>query len=120
MAEIGHNHSAYVASFEAEAEMLVGEIREKARRLDEIKRSLRAERRTLLDGVYVYDADETDIQRELQASIKAAGSGKAFSEMIGVSPTYVSDVATARRPVSNRIAEALGYRKVIGYRRIDR
>ena len=116
MSAIGHNHDAYIASLEAEAVELVAGIREKAARLDEIKKSLRAERRTFLDCVYTYDADVIDIQRELETSIRNVGSGKAFAEAIGVSPTYLSDVATARRPVSDRIAAA-GYEKVIGYRR---
>lgn len=118
MSAFGHNHTAYVESLEAEAAELVAEIREKAVRLEEIKRAMRSERRVLLDGVYVFDADGMDIQRELLESIKHAGSGKAFGEAIGVSATYVSDVATARRPVSDRIANALGYEKVTGYRRL--
>jgi hypothetical protein len=118
MSQIGHNHSAYIESLEAEAAELVAEIREKASRLEEIKTSLRAERRVVLDGVYTYDADGMDIQRELMVSIRNAGSGKAFAEALGLSPTFVSDVATARRPVSDRVANALGFEKVVGYRRI--
>ena len=48
-----------------------------------------------------------------------AGSQKAWALENGISPQYVCDVMQGRRAPSDRLARALGYRRVVSFERID-
>ena len=56
----------------------------------------------------------------LQAAIAAAGSQQAFARLHGISAQYVNDVVSERRPMGEKILNALGVEKVVTYREKDR
>jgi hypothetical protein len=49
-----------------------------------------------------------------------AGSQQAWARENGISPQFVCDVLQGRRAPSDRLARALGYRRVVSFERIKR
>jgi hypothetical protein len=53
----------------------------------------------------------------LQTAIHAAGSQKAFAQQHAISEQYITDVLHGRREPGQKILDALGYEKVVLYRK---
>ncbi|MDE2105552.1 MAG: hypothetical protein KGL39_50465, partial [Patescibacteria group bacterium] len=49
-----------------------------------------------------------------------AGSQKAWARAHGLSQAYVSDVLQRKRGISDSVAEALGYRVVVTYQKLQK
>ena len=60
-------------------------------------------------------ADEVVIAR-LEAEIEEAGSQKGWAVSHGFSPQFVTDVLKGRRRVSDNLARALGFRRMVSWR----
>lgn len=62
--------------------------------------------------------ETAQILHELDQACKAIGSRSAWAEENGLSPAYVSDVLNGRRDPSRAILTALGYERVMMYRKL--
>lgn len=58
------------------------------------------------------------VLHELRTACDEAGSQSAWAEAKAVSPAYVSDVLAKRREPGEAILSALGYERVVLYRRV--
>lgn len=58
-----------------------------------------------------------DVVVALQSAIRAAGSQKAFAQQHAISEQYVADVLHKRREPGQKILDALGYEKMVFYRK---
>lgn len=58
-----------------------------------------------------------DLYADLRGACEAAGGQKAWAERHGVSPQYVNDVLNARRDPGASILRALGWKRVVTYRK---
>lgn len=56
-----------------------------------------------------------DVVKLLERLCQKLGSQKALAEKLGVSPSYISDVLSGRRDISESLARKLGLKVVIGY-----
>jgi hypothetical protein len=56
-----------------------------------------------------------DVSARLRLACSAAGGQKAWATKYGISPQYIGDVLSARRPPSDNILAALGLRKLVRY-----
>jgi DNA-binding transcriptional regulator YdaS (Cro superfamily) len=63
---------------------------------------------------------EQDLIADLRNHCEIAGSQKEWARIYGFSPAYVSDVLHGRRDVSEAMADALGYRRVVRFERKER
>lgn len=61
---------------------------------------------------------QNDLRAELQAAVTRSGGVMAFSRAKGLAPTSVSRALNGQRPVSEALANALGYIVETTYRRI--
>lgn len=55
-----------------------------------------------------------DVVKLLERLCQKLGSQKALAEKLGVSPSYISDVLSGRRDISESLARKLGLKVVIG------
>ena len=61
--------------------------------------------------IEVYDQD---VQKALRHFVRCdSPDQKSAAHSLGVSPQYLSDVLAGRRPIADRLAATLGYRKAI-------
>jgi len=60
---------------------------------------------------------EYDMRQLLFKACKQAGSQRAWAEANHLGQSFVSDVLAMKRPVSEEIAAALGYRRLIKFQR---
>ena len=60
------------------------------------------------------------MRRELQLACVGAGSQQAWARQAGLSASYVSDVLSGRRDVSEAIANALGYVRRVAFHTMAR
>lgn len=60
---------------------------------------------------------EQDMIRILERGIEKEGDAKKFAKKAGVSASFISDVRTGRRAVSDKIAGVLGYIKITGFKK---
>jgi hypothetical protein len=51
----------------------------------------------------------------LKKEIKKHGDQKALAERIGITPGFLNDILVGRAPVTQQVAEYLGYNKVTGF-----
>lgn len=56
----------------------------------------------------------------LQADIARAGTMRAWCRANGFSPSFVSDLLSGVRNVTDRLASSLGYRRANGWRKQDK
>jgi hypothetical protein len=56
-----------------------------------------------------------DVLRRLRCAIDEAGSARAWAREHGFSSTYLSEVVNGTRSVSDRMAQALGFRRVVAF-----
>lgn len=56
-----------------------------------------------------------DLIRQLEKEVKRAGSQKEWADKFGVSASYVNDVLKRGKPIGEKMANALGYRRVEGF-----
>lgn len=61
--------------------------------------------------------DDEGIRSLLREACDEAGSQKAWAESHGLSGSYVTDVLQGRRDPGQSILEALGYERLVGYRK---
>lgn len=54
---------------------------------------------------------------DLRSACEAAGGQQAWAKLHGISPQYVSDVLNARRDPGASILRALGWRRIVTYRK---
>lgn len=59
--------------------------------------------------------DENSLREKLRKACEAAGSQKIWAEVNEVSPQYVTDVLQGKRGIGDKIANRLGYEKLIRY-----
>jgi len=52
----------------------------------------------------------------LRAACRGAGSQRIWAQANGLSRQYVTDILKGRRPVTDTVANALGYERVVMYR----
>lgn len=57
------------------------------------------------------------VHRMLMRAVDAAGSQKAFAEKVGVSAQFLHDVLRGRRNANAEILAAIGYERVVTYRK---
>lgn len=55
-------------------------------------------------------ATTTELLDKLRTAVESEGSQRAWAARHGLSPQFVHDVLKERRGITDRIAEALGYR----------
>ena len=55
-------------------------------------------------------ATTAELLEKLRAAVESEGSQRAWAAKHGLSPQFVHDVLKERRGITDRIAEALGYR----------
>lgn len=55
--------------------------------------------------------DEVEMLDILRAFVREAGTQKAAAIQLGISGMYVSDIVNGRRPISDAVAQKLGYRR---------
>lgn len=63
--------------------------------------------------------DSSGILSLLRLKCAEEGSQKSWADKNGVSPAYVSDILQERREISDRIAESLGYRKIVVFAKTE-
>lgn len=61
--------------------------------------------------------NEQDIREHLRIAVLTAGSQKAFAARHGISPAYINDVLQGRREPGEKILAAIGFERVVTYRR---
>lgn len=61
---------------------------------------------------------EQELLDYLRTAIQQAGSQQAFARQHGISAQYISDVLRGRREIGAKIAQALGYERVVRYRKV--
>lgn len=67
------------------------------------------------------DLQTTDeILIDLRQACNEAGSQAAWADANDVSPAYLSDVLNKRRDISESFAKALGYERVVLYRKVQK
>ena len=59
------------------------------------------------------------VNHTLADACAAWGSQQAWARENGISPQFVCDVLQGRRAPSDRLARALGYRRVVQFERLD-
>lgn len=64
------------------------------------------------------DLDEFDVVSALLAAVREAGSQSEWARTHGVSVQYVNDVLRGRRGPGDSILNALGFERVVSYRRM--
>lgn len=58
-------------------------------------------------------SNESEVRAALQAKLAEHGAASALARELGVSRAYVSMVQTGKAPISQRLAELLGFRRVV-------
>jgi hypothetical protein len=61
---------------------------------------------------------ETDLLNELRAQTGLRGGITVVAKQYGFSPAFISDVEKGHTPVTDRLAEAMGYRRVVEFERV--
>lgn len=64
--------------------------------------------------------NENLLRGELRQACVEAGSQRAWALRHGFSSPYVSDVLSGRREISDNLARALGYRRVVSWEPVAR
>lgn len=59
------------------------------------------------------------VNNVLADACAAAGSQQAWACANGISPQFVCDVLQGRRAPSDRLARALGYRRVVSFEKVQ-
>jgi hypothetical protein len=59
------------------------------------------------------------LREQLKREVAAAGGQTPWADRHGLSVTYVNDLVHARKEFSGTIARALGYERVIRYRKLN-
>lgn len=60
---------------------------------------------------------EEEIKGVIEQMVKAWGSQRKVADHLGISAAFLSDIIHGNRPVSNKVAQKLGYKKVVKYAR---
>lgn len=59
---------------------------------------------------------DQDLIDRLRKAVEIAGSQKNFAQQQGLSEQYVSDVLNRRREPGQKMLDALGLERIVGYR----
>lgn len=62
---------------------------------------------------------EDDLKVELRARLVAADDKHALARELGVSPFQLTGILRGRWPIDDRLAAALGYRRITRFERIE-
>lgn len=62
---------------------------------------------------------EAEIRRRMRAHAKECGSQRAAAAEAKVSPQFFGDVLRGRREISDRLAQAYCFRRVVTFQRMD-
>lgn len=62
--------------------------------------------------------NRTQLLSMLSKACKKAGGQKAWAEANGLSGAYICDVLNERRGIGESILKALGYQKIVLYRKV--
>lgn len=64
---------------------------------------------------------EANLLHELGAMTKTKGSSQSkVAKTLGISSPFLSDVLKGRRDISSRLAEAMGYKKIVMFERLPK
>lgn len=63
--------------------------------------------------------DETSLRDILRDACAEAGSQQAWADQHELSTSYVTDVLRGRRGFGQAILDALGYERIIGFKKLD-
>lgn len=55
----------------------------------------------------------------LRKMVVEMGTQKKVAEHLEISEAYFSDILTSRRPISDEMAQKLGYRRVMNYEKME-
>lgn len=69
----------------------------------------------MLDSIFSPFMTEEDMYKLIDRQIDLAGGQAAFARNFGLSPQYVNDLVQRRRHPGGKVAEALGFEKVVYY-----
>lgn len=64
--------------------------------------------------------DDKGIRAHLRDEIEKVGTQKDFAGKHGLSPAYISDTLTGRRDPSPAILDALGFERIVIYRKKEK
>lgn len=63
---------------------------------------------------------ENDVLTSLGAAVRGEGGVRAFGRKYGFSASFISQVLAGNTPPSDRLCQAVGYRKVVRYEPVFR
>jgi hypothetical protein len=61
---------------------------------------------------------ETDLLEELKLSVDRKRGLSNTAERLGFTPQFISDIIYGRRTISPKLAERMGYRRVVEFERV--
>jgi DNA-binding transcriptional regulator YdaS (Cro superfamily) len=59
---------------------------------------------------------EKKMMAEVRRLIRLVGSQKQAAIQLGITPQYLNDILHQRREISTRVADAMGYDRIVSYR----
>jgi predicted transcriptional regulator len=60
---------------------------------------------------------QDEIKGIIEDMVQKWGSQRKVADHLGISAAFLSDIINGNRPVSNQVAQKLGYKKVVKYAR---
>jgi plasmid maintenance system antidote protein VapI len=60
---------------------------------------------------------QEEIIKIIEEMVEKWGSQRSVADQLEISAAFLSDILNGNRPVSNKVAKRLGYRKVVKYTR---
>jgi plasmid maintenance system antidote protein VapI len=60
---------------------------------------------------------EDEIKGIIEEMVKKWGSQRKVADQLEISAAFLSDILNGNRPVSNQVAQRLGYQRVIKFRK---
>ena len=60
---------------------------------------------------------QDELKDIIEKMVTQWGSQRKVSDHLGISAAFLSDIINGNRPISNKVAQKLGYSKVVKYRR---
>jgi plasmid maintenance system antidote protein VapI len=63
------------------------------------------------------EVTQDELKGTIEQMVKQWGSQRKVADHLGISAAFLSDIINGNRPISNKVAQKLGYSKVVKYRR---
>jgi plasmid maintenance system antidote protein VapI len=58
---------------------------------------------------------QDEIKEIIEQMVTTWGSQRKLADHLGISAAFLSDIINGNKPVSNQVAQKLGYKKVVKY-----